>query len=229
MEAPVVNVQEVLHSLRDVKYRDFQAKLIPTVSQENIIGVRTPALRQLARKLYQSGQAESFLSSLPHRYFEEDQLHAFIISLLPDYGQCAAAVGAFLPYVNNWATCDQMSPKVFQKHRQELAEQIKCWLASESVYSRRFAIKMLMDHFLDKDFSLDYMKLVAQIRSDEYYINMMIAWYFATALAKQPEAAMPFLEGKCLSDWTHNKAVQKAIESRRISLEMKNALRMLKI
>ena len=229
MEASLTDVQDTLFSLQDNKYRDFQAKLIPTVPQENIIGVRTPALRQLARKIYQAGQAESFMSALPHRYFEEDQLHAFIISLLPDYEQCAAAVGVFLPYVDNWATCDQMSPKVFRKHRQELAAQIKEWLAAEHVYGRRFAIKMLMDHFLDEDFSPAYMELVAELRSNEYYINMMIAWYFATALAKQPEAAMPFIEGKRLADWTHNKAIQKACESRRISPEMKAALRKLKI
>ena len=229
MEAALTDVQDTLFSLQDNKYRDFQAKLIPTVPQENIIGVRTPALRQLARKIYQAGQAKSFMSALPHRYFEENQLHAFIISLLPDYEQCAAAVGAFLPYVDNWATCDQMSPKVFRKHRQELAVQIKGWLAAEPVYGRRFAIKMLMDHFLDEDFSPAYMELVAELRSNEYYINMMIAWYFATALAKQPEAAMPFIEGKRLADWTHNKAIQKACESRRISPEMKVALRKLKI
>ncbi|SDO84134.1 DNA alkylation repair protein [Selenomonas ruminantium] len=229
MEAALTDVQDTLFSLQDNKYRDFQAKLIPTVPQENIIGVRTPALRQLARKIYQAGQEKSFLSALPHRYFEENQMHAFIISLLPDYEQCAAAVGVFLPYVDNWATCDQMSPKVFRKHRQELAVQIKEWLAAEPVYGRRFAIKMLMDHFLDEDFSPAYMELVAELRSNEYYINMMIAWYFATALAKQPEAAMPFIEGKRLADWTHNKAIQKACESRRISPEMKVALRKLKI
>lgn len=221
-------IQEKLFALQDEGYQAFSAKLIPTVAPAKIIGVRTPALRQLAKETMAAGEAAGFLEALPHLYHEENQLHAFILSAEKDFDRCLAYVDAFLPYVDNWATCDQMSPKVFSKHRPELLPQIKRWLAAEDTYAVRFAIGMLMAHFLDEDFDRSYLAMTAQIRSEEYYVNMMIAWYFATALAKQYEAALPFIEDRRLALWTHNKGIQKAIESRRVSAAHKAYLRTLK-
>lgn len=222
-------IQRRLFALQDEEYRDFQSKLIPTVAPETMIGVRTPALRALAREL--SGHAEigDFLRALPHSYFDENQLHAFLVSGMRDYGRCMDELCRFLPYVDNWATCDQMSPKVFKKHRPELLEMIREWLASGETYPTRFAIGMLMEHFLDDDFTGDTMELVVGVRSEEYYVNMMIAWYFATALCKQYRAALPVIEGRRLDPWTHNKAIQKAVESRRVTDEQKAYLRSLKL
>ena len=169
------------------------------------------------------------MGTLPHKYFDEMQLHAFVISEIKDFDTCIAEVERFLPYIDNWATCDQLSPKTFKKHRHELLTYIGRWLGSEHTYTVRFGILMLMQHFLDEDFDISYMDRIAEIRSDEYYINMMIAWYFATALAKQPEPALAVLEEQRLAKWTHNKAIQKAIESRRITDEQKSYLRTLKI
>ena len=222
-------IQQKLFALQDKTYQAFSAKLIPTVPSEKIIGVRTPALRQLAKEVLAEGGDEEFLKALPHKYQEENQLHAFILAESKDFEACMAGVKAFLPYVDNWATCDQLSPKVFRKHRLELLEQIKLWLKSDKIYTVRFAIGMLMVHFLDEDFDPSYLKLAAQLRSEEYYINMMIAWYFATALAKQYEEALPVIENKQLAPWTHNKAIQKACESRRVSAAHKEHLRTLKI
>ena len=224
-----MDIQAELFKLQDKDYRAFQIKLLPTVQPDSVIGVRTPELRRLAKVFVRSGAAEHFLSDLPHKYFDENQLQAFMLSELKDYEECVVKVAAFLPYVDNWATCDQMTPQVFKKHRRELLDWIRKWLAASDVYAQRFAIKMLMDHFLDEDFDLSYLEMTAQVRSEEYYVNMMIAWYFATALAKQYEAALPFLEGKRLAVWTHNKAIQKAIESRRINPAQKAYLRQLKI
>ncbi len=224
-----MDIQAELFKLQDKDYRAFQIKLLPTVQPDSVIGVRTPELRRLAKVFVRSGAAEHFLSDLPHKYFDENQLQAFMLSELKDYEECVVKVAAFLPYVDNWATCDQMTPQVFKKHRRELLDWIRKWLAASDVYAQRFAIKMLMDHFLDEDFDLSYLEMTAQVRSEEYYVNMMIAWYFATALAKQYEAALPFLEGKRLAVWTHNKAIQKAIESRRITPAQKAYLRQLKI
>jgi 3-methyladenine DNA glycosylase AlkD len=193
------------------------------------IGVRTPALRQLAKEVLAAGEAEEFLTILPHAYHEENQLHAFILAEIKDFDACMALVKSFLPYVDNWATCDQLSPKAFRKHRPELLLQIKRWLQSEDTYTMRFALDMLMVHFLDEDFNPSYLELAAQLRSEEYYVNMMIAWYFATALAKQYEEALPVIENKQLAPWTHNKAIQKACESRRVSAAHKEHLRTLKI
>ena len=224
-----MNIQKKLFSMQDKNYQEFSSKLIPNIAPEKIIGVRPPALRQLALEVLAAGAAEGFLQELPHAYHEENQLHAFILSAMKDYEPCMAYLGKFLPYVDNWATCDQMSPKVFKKHRPELLLQIRKWLNAEDTYTVRYAIGMLMVHFLDEDFDRSYLEMVAQIRSEEYYINMMIAWYFATALAKQYEAALPYIEERRLAPWTHNKAIQKAIESRRISVEQKAYLRTLKI
>ena len=224
-----MDIQQELWKLQDKAYQEFSSKLIPNIAPEKIIGVRTPALRQLAKEVLASGEAEAFLQDLPHAYHEENQLHAFILSAMKDYEPCMAYLGKFLPYVDNWATCDQMSPKVFKKHRPELLLQIRKWLNAEDTYTVRYAIGMLMVHFLDEDFDRSYLEMVAQIRSEEYYINMMIAWYFATALAKQYEETVPYIEKQRLAPWTHNKTIQKAIESRRVSPEHKAYLRNLKM
>ena len=224
-----MSIRETLFSLREEKYAAFQARLIPNVAPERVIGVRTPALRKLAKTLRGSGQAEEFLKALPHEFFEENNLHAFLLCEMKDFEACVQAVEDFLPYVDNWATCDQMSPGVFRKNKQALLPHIRRWIASERCYTRRFGIGMLMSHFLDEDFREEYLSLVSDIRSEEYYVNMMIAWYFATALAKQYEAALPYLENRRLAPWVHNKAIQKALESFRVSDEHKNYLRTLKI
>ena len=218
-------IREELFRLRDESYRDFQSALIPTVEKVAFIGVRTPALRALAKNLSKSADISEFLGSLPHAYFDEDQLHAFLISEIRDFDLCLRETERFLPYVNNWATCDQMSPKVFKKHKKELLAAIDRWLASERTYTVRFALGMLMTHFLDEDFSPVFLEKAAAVRSEEYYVKMMVAWYFATALAKQYDAALPYLEGKRLDPWTHNKAIRKALESFRIPPERKAHLR----
>lgn len=225
----VEGIRERLFELQDEKYRDFQQGLIPTVERKEFIGIRTPALRKLAKELYKAGDLDEFFNDLPHKYFDENQLHAFAISEIKDFDECMKALEEFLPFVDNWATCDQMSPKVFKKNKKELFLHIKKWLGSDHTYTVRFGIGMLMQHFLDEDFDLSYPEMVAEIRSDEYYINMMIAWYFATALAKQYESILPFIEEKRLSPWTHNKAIQKSVESYRITDEQKTYLRRLKV
>ena len=223
-----------LYSMQDTSYRDFQAKLLPTLVPESVIGVRTPALRDFAKSLLAeaktSGRKElaSFLSARPHKYFDENQLHAFVLSGEKNFDTCIALLEKFLPFIDNWATCDQLSPKVFKKNRQKLLPFIEKWLSSEKTYVIRFAIGMLMQLFLDDDFSPLYLEKVASIRSQEYYVNMMIAWYFATALAKQYESALPYITQNRLEKWTHNKTIQKAIESFRISQEQKDYLRTLK-
>lgn len=222
-------ITERLSLLQDEKYRSFQVKLIPTVNEENVIGVRTPALRKYAKELSKREDIHDFLEELPHQFFDENQLHAFIISEIKDYELCLEEVNRFLPYVDNWATCDQMSPKVFKKHRPELVDQIKIWISSEKTYTIRFGIGMLMEHFLNEDYDPVYPELVAGIRSEEYYVNMMIAWYFATALAKQYESILPYIENGRLDTWTHNKAIQKSVESNRIKAEHKEYLKKLKV
>ena len=222
------DIRKTLLSMQDEKYRSFQVKLFPTVDPETVIGVRTPELRSYAKTLLKEEGISTFLSDFPYKYFDENQLHAFIISEIKDYDRCIEEVNRFLPYVDNWATCDQMSPKVFKKHRLQLLDQIRIWLKSDKTYMIRFAIGMLMEHYLDDGFDIRYPDMVAAIRSDEYYVNMMIAWYFATALAKQYEAILPFIEDRKLDIWTHNKAIQKAVESYRISPEQKDYLKGLK-
>ncbi len=190
------SIREGLFERQDTKYRDFQAGLIPGKTEEVMIGVRTPELRKFAKELAKDQEISEFLESLPHQYFDEDQLHAFIISEFKDFDRCLAEVSKFLPYVDNWATCDQMSPKVFKKHKAELLEQVREWIGSDKTYTIRFGIGMLMQHFLDEDFDPEYPELVAAVKSEEYYVNMMIAWYFATALAKQDGSIMPDVEEK---------------------------------
>ncbi len=222
-------IKTALFGWQDLKYRELQAKIIPTRELESLIGVRTPELRKYAKQLVKRDDISEFLSALPHVYFDEDQLHAFVISEIRDYGRCLEEVCRFLPYVDNWATCDQMSPKVFKKHRQELLPKIREWTGSDRTYTIRFGIGMLMEHFLDEDYDTAYPDLVAAVRSEEYYVNMMIAWYFATALAKQYETILPYIEDRRLDVWTHNKTIQKAVESYRITPEQKEYLKSLKI
>lgn len=224
-------IREELFALQDKKYRVFQVKLIPTVDPETVIGVRTPQLRKLAKRLYKEAdpaERNKFLEELPHKYFDENQLHAFLISEEKVFGRCITEINAFLPYIDNWATCDQLSPKVFRKHRGELLPHIRRWIGSDRTYTIRFGIGMLMQHYLDDDFKPAYPEMVAKLRSDEYYVNMMIAWYFATALAKQYETAVTYIEKQKLDIWTHNKAIQKARESYRITPEQKEYLKTLK-
>ena len=218
-----------LKKLQDLKYREMQIKIVPTIDPKSIIGVRTPELRTMAKEILKSGDYKRFLKDLPHKYFEENQLHAFIISGIKDLDECMQELEIFLPYVDNWATCDQMSPKVFKKHKDVLFSHIEKWIASDKPYTIRFGVGMLMEHFLDDDYAAKYPEMVAGLRSEEYYVNMMIAWYFATALAKQYDSILPYIEKKRLDDWTHNKAIQKSVESYRITPAHKEYLKSLKI
>lgn len=222
-------IKDTLFSMQDVKYRDFNAKLLPTVEKETIIGVRTPILRKYAKELVKHPDIALFLQDLPHTYFEENGIHSFVIETIKDYEDCIAAVNQFLPYVNNWETCDSMAPKVFKKHLPELRTQIEKWLASGETYTIRFGVNMLMRFYMDEAFEPEYLDWVASIESEEYYVKMVVAWYFATALAKQYEAALPYIEEKYLEKWTHNKTIQKAVESYRITDEQKGYLKTLKM
>lgn len=220
------NIVIKLFELQDKEYQKLQYKIIPNV--DNIIGVRTPELRKLAKQLIKENNYKSFLKNLPHKYFDENQLHAFIISEIRDYDECIKYISEFLPYIDNWATCDQMSPKILKKHKEELIKYIKLWIKSKKTYTIRFGIGMLMKYFLDENFNKTYLELVSKIISNEYYVNMMIAWFFATALAKQYEETIKYIENKNLDIWVHNKTIQKAIESYRIKESQKEYLRTLK-
>ncbi len=222
-------ILERLFALQDLKYKEFQCKLMPTVDPEAVIGVRTPALRQLARELEGTEEAAAFLQSLPHRYYDENNLHGFLLSLVKDCEETVAGLEAFLPYVDNWATCDLISPKAFRRHPNQLPEQARRWMASQHTYTVRFGIGVLLEFYLDGAFQTEYLDWAADLRSGEYYVNMMIAWYFATALAKQYDAALPYLLNRRLDSWTHNRAIQKALESRRVPEEQKAYLRGLKM
>lgn len=217
-----------LYSMQDIEYKYFQSKLMPTVDPDRIIGVRTPALRKFAKEIKNAPEAKAFLQTLPHLYYEENNLHAFLLEQIKDFDECIHALEQFLPYVDNWATCDSMSPKIFKKHLPELLTYIQRWIHSDHTYTIRFGIGMLMKFYLDDAFSMEYPEMAASVISSEYYVNMMIAWYFATALAKQYEQILPYIEEQRLDVWTHNKAIQKAIESYRITDEQKLYLRTLK-
>lgn len=224
-----MSLEEKLFSMQDKDYRAFSSKLMPGISSDTVIGVRTPQLKSLAKELLKNKEYEGFLSVLPHRYFEENQLHGFIISGLSDYDEVILQLERFLPCVDNWATCDQLRPKIFKKHRNRLIEDIKKWILSSDTYTVRFGVGMLMCHFLDEDFCEEYLRWVSEIRSEEYYINMMLAWYFATALAKQYDKAVLYLENRKLGDMVHNMTIRKASESYRVSDEHKAYLKKLKI
>lgn len=223
------DILQHLFSLQDEPYRQFQCKLMPTVDPETVIGVRTPALRAYARKLAGTPEAEAFLNQLPHRYYEENNLHAFLLEQCRDYDGSIAQLERFLPYVDNWATCDSMCPKVLGKHPGRLLGQIKRWIKSDQTYTVRYGLGLLMRFYLDDSFQPEILELAAGVRSEEYYINMMVAWFFATALAKQYEAALVYLQDRRLAVWVHNKTIQKAVESYRITPEQKAFLRTLKV
>ncbi len=223
-----MNITKKLFEMQDKTYKSFSAKLIPNVDEDTVIGVRAPSIKALAKQLDKDDK-EKFLSSLPHKYLEENHLHAYLISLDNEYASTVKELDRFLPFIDNWATCDGIRPKCFNKHKTLLLEDIKRWINSGRDWTVRFAIEMLMTYYLDGDFKYEYAEIVANVKSNEYYVNMMIAWYFATALAKQYDSVIGFLENKTLSPWTHNKTIQKSIESFRISNERKQYLRSLKI
>lgn len=225
----ITNVQTRLFELQDLKYRDFHAKLMPTVNKEKIIGVRTPALRVFAKKYGKTDEAKEYLQILPHQYYEENNLHGLLIEQIKDYDTCLEELERFLPYIDNWATCDMLAVKVVKNHLDTFIDEVYRWMESDHAYTIRFAISMLMRYYLEDAFQMEYPEKVAQIRSEEYYVNMMRAWYFATALAKQYDKILPFIEKQKLDVWTHNKTIQKAIESYRITPEQKEYLRGLKI
>ena len=223
------NIQIRLFAESEKAYADFQGALLPTVPRERVIGVRTPLLRKYAAEIYGTDEAKHFLAALPHEYFEENNLHAFLIEKITDFDACICELERFLPHVDNWATCDGMSPKAFAKNREKLLPYVGKWLASPHAYTVRYGMLMLMKHFLGERFRAEYADAVAAVKSDEYYVKMMQAWYFATALAENYEAVLPYLTEKRLPAWVHNKAIQKATESRRISEDTKTYLRTLKV
>lgn len=225
----MTDIQKKLFSLQDEKYKQFNSKLIPDVLPENQIGVRIPDIRRLAKEIKNTKIGNDFLNSLPHRYFEENNLHGYLLEFINDYNEAIAMTEKFLPYIDNWATCDTITPKVFRKNPGDLYEKVKVWLKSEHTYTIRFGVNMLMKFFLDENFSPDVLRLVAETQSEEYYVNMVRAWFFATAMAKQRESALPYLTEKKLDRWTHNKTIQKCRESFRISDEDKKLLKELKL
>ena len=223
-----MDITGILRDMSDDKYRDFQSVLIPSIEKETVLGVRMPQIRKLAKTII-TEDAEVFMNSLPHRYYDENQLHAVLISGIADFDRCIENTEKFVGYIDNWATCDTMSPKVFSKNKEELLKHIVVWIDSDHTYTVRFAIKMLMEHFLGESYSDEYPQMVARVKSEEYYVKMMIAWYFATALSKQWDLVFPYIKSRKLSVWIHNKTIQKALESYRITSSQKDILRRLKI
>ena len=223
-----MNIKEELLALQDISYADFQAKLTPNIPRDLFIGVRVPEARKLAKRIIGDPETSKFLRDLPHRYYDENMVHGLLISEMKDYDACIEAVDEFLPYVDNWAVCDIMSPKIFKKNKIVLLEKIKEWSKSEEEYTCRFGLEMLMSHFLDDDFKPEYLEIPLSVNNDEYYVKMMIAWFFATALAKQWDATIKHIEDQRLDTWTQNKAIQKARESKRITPKQKEYLKSLK-
>lgn len=221
-------MKKIIFQYQDLEYKAFHEKLIPNIDPNRVIGVRTPVLRGIARSFSESEKREKFMIKLPHKYYEENNLHAFFIERITDFERCIAEVQRFLPYIDNWATCDSMRPKCFKKNTDKLMPYIEKWLKSEHTYTVRYAIEMLMVYYLDGEYDGKYPEIIASVKSDEYYINMMIAWYFATALAKRWDAVLPYITEKRLPLWVHNKTIQKAVESYRISPSQKELLRKLK-
>lgn len=228
-ESVIKNVQRELFAMQDLKYRDFHAKLMPTVNKDTVIGVRTPELRKFAKEYGKTEETKIFLQVLPHQYYEENNLHGLLIEQIKDYDQCIEELERFLPYIDNWATCDLLAVRTVKKHLDLFIKEIYRWMESKHTYTIRFGMNMLMRYYLEDEFKLEYPEKVAAVRSEEYYVNMMRAWYFATALAKQYEKILPFLEEQRMDVWTHNKTIQKATESYRITPEQKEYLRTLRI
>jgi hypothetical protein len=217
-----------LNEVRDEAYRELLIRLVPNVPPETVVGVRTPEMRRIAKDVFTSADRDAFLNDLPHRYYEENLIHFFVLSMIRDFDECVRRVEAFLPYVDCWPVSDQATPKAFRKNHEKLLPYIRKWIASEHVYTARFGIRMLMNEFLDADFKEEYLSLVAAKQGEDYYLRMMVAWYFATALAKRYDETVPYLEARRLDEWTHKKAIQKAIESFRVTDAHKEYLRSLR-
>ena len=220
-----MTVYEKLLESKDDEYRQFQAKLVPNIEADTIIGVRTPDMRRIAKEVFNSEDKDAFLSELPHKYYEENLVHFFMISMIKDFDECVANVETFLPYVDCWPVSDQATPKSFKKNHQKLLPYIEKWIASEHVYTSRFGMRMLMNEFLDDDFKEEYLEIVASKKGDDYYLKMMVAWFFATALAKKYDETVKYIEERRLDDWVHKKAIQKAVESFRVTEEHKEYLK----
>lgn len=218
-------LQEELFKLQDIEYRDFNSSLIPGIDKETVIGIRTPVLRKFAKEYAKSGEIEQFMRELPHEFYEENNLHMMLIAQIKDYDKCISETEKFLPHIDNWATCDSPLPKCFDKNKEDVLERAKNWIAADTTYVKRYGMGVMMRLFLDEDFKEEYIQLVAGVKSEEYYVNMMIAWYMATALAKQWDAAIPYIQERRLSEWVHRKSIQKAVESYRITPEQKEYLK----
>ncbi len=223
-----MNILDKLMKVKDDKYKEFQAKLVPNISPDTILGVRTPDMRNIAKEVFKSEDKSSFLNDLPHKYYEENLIHFFVISMTKDFDECIKEVEKFLPYVDCWPVSDQASPKVFKKNHDKLLPYIKKWMNSKHVYTARFGIRMLMNEYLGDDFKVEYLELVSKIKGDDYYLKMMVAWYFATALAKKYDETVIYFEEHKLDEWVHKKAIQKACESFRVTDEHKEYLKSLK-
>lgn len=228
----IEEIKDYLLKNQDLQYKQFHSSLMPTINSEVVIGIKVPILRNYTKELLKKYATQSFIpffKDLPHQYYEENNIHAFLIEKINNYDECLFQLEQFLPYIDNWATCDMLNPKVFSKNKDKLLKKINEWIKSSHTYTIRFGIGMLMRYFLDKDFNSSYLELVYSIKSEEYYVNMMKAWFFATALTKQYDATLPIIQNKKLDIWTHNKAIQKAIESFRVPAEHKQYLKTLKI
>lgn len=223
-----MDISKKLFDMQDLNYKNFHQKLMPTVDANSVIGVRTPQLRKFAKEFAKTEDAQSFIKNLPHDYYEENNLHAFVLEQIKDFDTAIAETERFLPYIDNWATCDMFLPPVFKKNKDKLILKIKQWILSDKIYTKRYAVKLLISLYLGEDFKLEYADMVADIKADEYYVKMVVAWYFATALDKNYDDAIGYITSNCLDEWTHNKAIQKAVESRRISEETKKYLKTLK-
>ena len=218
-------MKELLFSNQDTGYKAFHQKLMPTINPDTVIGVRTPVLKKIAKEYFGSDVQREFIKNLPHEYYEENNLHAFFIAEIKDFDECMKEIEKFLPYIDNWATCDGLRPKVFRENAEKLLPYINKWIKSDHTYAVRFAMEMLMLYFLDGHFKEKYLTMVASVKSEEYYVQMMQAWYFATALAKKWCSVLPYITENKLPVWVHNKTIQKATESFRITDEQKQILR----
>lgn len=223
-----MTLYDSLAEVRDEEYRAFQIRLVPNIPPETVIGVRTPEMRRIAKAVFEREDRDAFLQDLPHRYYEENLIHFFVLAMIKDFDECVRRVEAFLPYVDCWPVSDQATPKAFRKNHEKLLPYIRKWIASEHVYTARFGIRMLMNEFLDADFKPEYLELVASEQGEDYYLKMMVAWYFATALAKRYDETVPYFETRRLDAWTHKKAIQKAIESFRVTDGHKEYLKSLR-
>ncbi len=223
-----MTVYDLLIREKDEEYKDFQAKLVPNISPDTMIGVRTPQMRKIAKEVFNSESRDEFLKDLPHGYYEENLVHFFVIAMIKDFDQCVRAVEEFLPYIDCWPVSDQATPKTFTRNHEKLLPYIRKWIKSDHIYTARFGIRMLMNEFLDEDFKPDYLEWVASVKGEDYYIKMMVAWYFATALAKRYDESVKYIEERKLDEWIHKKAIQKALESYRVTAAHKEYLKSLR-